>query len=307
MHKRFKIGRVDISAESDVPVRYIGYQTTRDTIKEHLLEKIGGVILLRHEDDGMYLDWVDQDKAGNFIDSPIKWQGNLLKAQRTEEYTDLITQIVPVGADIEQDLSDAEQANIDAYDGAVRPRITIDNGGVDYVEDKELVDIFGVINRPIEWVEIDDAGILLERAKQYMADQKAFLTSWTTETAELWLLDERFDKFKVGNFHPIEAAPMSGIEQLQIAAKRININDITQVSLDIGEDQRTLSKFQLQMQEATKSIERVKRENANTNYRNQQLIDSLNAQIDQLFGVEGAEGIIADLQRQIDELRGGSN
>lgn len=260
-HKRFKIGRVTMKSTSDVPYRYIGYQTTYDTIKEHVLEKIGGVLILRHEEDGMYLDWLAEEDVGDHIDSPLRWGDNILSAQREIGFRSVITRIVPVGADIPMELSEEEQADEEAYGSAVRPRVMIPsvNNNKDYIDDTELIEIFGIREKQVEWPEIDDPQLLKERGEQFRDNQRVFLASWTVETAELWLLDPRFKKYKVGNWHPIINPPISGIEELQISKKRIDLLDVKQVQVDVGSVGSNLTTYQLQTQEANKSMEAFRR------------------------------------------------
>ena len=55
---------------------------------------------------------------------------------------------------------------------------------------------------------------------------------------------------------------MSGVEELQIIEKTINITKPQSVSLTIGSSNQSLSMFQLQQQEAQKSMEKAAADNA---------------------------------------------
>lgn len=251
-HKRFKIGRVTVPNQSDTPHRYIGYETTFETIKTYLVGRLGGYIRLRLEDDGMYLDYLQS--VGEEMDSPIQLGTNIETARRGLDLSNLITRLVPLGADLDKDTQDAETGQY-----VVRERVTINsvNGGKSYVEDAELVKQFGILQRPMDWTEIKDARILLQRGQQYMQNQKIAISAWSVSVVELYLIDQSFEKFKVGNTHPIDNAPLSGVERLQIIKKVIDVTQPESVDLTVGADSMTLSKFQLQQQEATKSMEKV--------------------------------------------------
>ena len=230
-HKRFKIGKITVKNQSDVPYRYIGYETSFDTIKNNLIGKLGGYIQLRIEKDGMYLDYLE--KVGEDKKSPIQLGTNIETASR------------------ELDLSN------------LRERVTIDrvNGGKRYIEDTELVKKFGIIQRPVDWTDIESEHILLQRGRQYMNAQKIAISSWSVSVVELYLIDKTYDKFKLGNTHPVDNAPLSGVERLQIIKKVIDITQPESVDLTVGSDSITLSKFQLQQQEAAKSMEKVLADN----------------------------------------------
>lgn len=271
-HKRFKVGRVTILNQSDTPYRYIGYDTTFETIKTYLIGRLGGYIHLRLEDDGMYLDYLRS--VGEEMESPIQLGTNIETARRELDLSNLITRLVPLGADLDKDTRDEETGQY-----VVRERVTINsvNGGKNYVEDAELVKQFGIIQRPMDWTEIKDARILLQRGQQYMQNQKIAISAWSVSVVELYLIDQSFEKFKVGNTHPIDNAPLSGVERLQIIKKVIDVTQPESVDLTIGADSMTLSKFQLQQQEATKSMEKVLADQqaanskleAQANYKNQ--------------------------------------
>ena len=255
-HKRFKIGKITVKNQSDVPYRYIGYETTFDTIKNNLIGKLGGYIQLRLEKDGMYLDYLE--KVGEDKKSPIQLGTNIETASRELDLSNLITRLVPLGADI-QDTERSEETG--QY--VIRERVTIDrvNGGKRYIEDAELVKKFGIIQRPVDWTDIESDHILFQRGKQYMNAQKIAISSWNVHVVELYLIDKTYDKFKLGNTHPIDNAPLSGVERLQIIKKVIDITQPESVDLTVGSDSITLSKFQLQQQEAAKSMEKVLADN----------------------------------------------
>lgn len=271
-HKRFKVGRVTVPNQSDIPHRYIGYDTTFDTIKTYLIGRLGGYIHLRLEEDGMYLDYLQS--VGEEMDSPIQLGTNIETARRELDLSNLITRLVPLGADLDKDNRDEETGQY-----VVRERVTINNvnGGKSYIEDAELVKRFGILQRPMDWTEIKDASILLQRGQQYMQSQKIAISAWSVSVVELYLIDQSFEKFKVGNTHPIDNAPLSGIERLQIIKKVIDVTQPESVDLTVGADSMTLSKFQLQQQEAAKSMEKVLADQqaanakleAQTNYNNQ--------------------------------------
>lgn len=271
-HKQFKIGRVTVPNQSDVPHRFIGYDTTFETIKTYLIGRMGGYIQLRLEDDGMYLDYLKD--VGQDMSSPIQLGTNIETARRELDLSNLITRLVPLGSDLDKDTQDEETGQY-----VVRERVTINrvNNGKAYIEDPELVRQFGIMQRPMDWTEIKDARILLERGKQYMANQKIAISAWSVSVVELYLIDHSFEKFKIGNTHPIDNPPLSGVERLQIIKKVIDVTQPESVDLTVGADSMTLSKFQLQQQEATKSMEKVMADQqaanakleAQANYNNQ--------------------------------------
>ncbi|VNK53840.1 putative membrane metallo-endo-peptidase [Streptococcus pneumoniae] len=257
-HKRFKIGVVNVPAPSDTPFRYTGYDTSWDTIKDKLIGKTNGYLVLRHETDGMYIDYLKQigDKING---SPIMLGANIKTATRDLSFDGLLTRIVPVGADLDNGTtSETSSADI------IREQVTIKsvNGGKYWLENEELIKQFGLITKSVTWSDIYSPDILKKRGQQYIDNLKSILASWKVEVVERCLIDANYVKFKVGNIHQILNAPMSSIEDLQIIEKTINITKPQSVSLTVGSSNQSLSMFQLQQQEAQKSMEKVAADNA---------------------------------------------
>ena len=254
-HKQFKIGTVSMTTDTDLPYRYIGYQTTFETLRDRIINQIGGYLRIRRTATGLYIDWLKT--IGRTSDSPIELGVNIKTATRETSFENVITRLVPLGADLGVDDPDAENDR----GNSIKERLTIStvNGGKLYLEDRELLTQFGIIQKPMDWAEIDDASILKERGQQFLDGQSAILTTWEISAIERSLIDSRFEKYEVGNTHPIVNAPMSGVESLQIIEKTTDLLNPQAVKLKIGANQTTLSAYYNQVREAQKSIENVVR------------------------------------------------
>lgn len=276
--KKIKVGEVTVTSRSDKPFRYLGYESTWDTIRERIVNNIGGYLTLREEYDGLHLDWTSQ--VGETKKSPIKLGTNIKSASRDVDFDGLATQIMPIGADLETEEELEEQGN-----DVTRAQLDIRsvNDGKLWLQDDSLVEQFGIIRKPVIWTEIDNPKILLSRGKQYLRNQKIALAKWTVSVVEYYLIDEHFDKFKVGNRHPILNAPISGIETLQILEKKIDILNPQTTELTIGSKSQSLSAYQLQLQEADESIAKLKEEQAIASKR-----DRLNNLIYQLNNLKNS-------------------
>ena len=257
-YKRIYLGSVTVKSLTDKPWRYLGYESTWDTIRERIVANIGGYLTLRRENDGFYLDWTSS--IGKSQESPIQLGRNIKSASREVSFDGIATQIMPIGADEKN--SDGSSLSLEEEQGSDVTRKQIDissvNGGKMWLEDAELVAKFGIIRKPVIWTEIDSPSVLKSRGLQYLRNQKIALAKWTVAAVERYLIDSRYVKFKIGNTHPILNAPLSGIEKLQIIEKKIDILNPQSVDLVIGSKSQSLSAYQLQSQEAIESIERAK-------------------------------------------------
>lgn len=257
-YKRIHLRTVTVKSLTDKPWRYLGYESTWDTIRDRIVSNIGGYLTLKREKSGFYLDWTSS--VGENQESPIQLGRNIKSASREISFDGIATQIMPIGADEKNSQNRSGNNKEEQGPDVTRKQIDISsvNGGRLWLEDAELVAKFGVIRKPVIWTEIDNPQVLKNRGLQYLKNQKIALAKWTVSAVERYLIDSRYAKFKIGNTHPILNAPLSGIERLQIIEKKIDILNPQSVDLVIGSKSQSLSAYQLQSQEAVESIERVK-------------------------------------------------
>mgnify|MGYP002656023979 FL=1 len=276
-YKRITPRNITVHSRSDRPFRYIGYDSSWDTVRERIINNIGGYLTLREFNTRLYVDWTTD--IGVTKESPIKLGQNIKSASREVDFDGLATIIVPIGADLQSQNQGQEE---DQSPDVTRAQLDIRsvNDGKMYLADEELIKEFGFIRKSVIWTEIDNPSILLARGKQYLRNQKIALAKWTISAVERYLIDSRYSKFKIGNKHKIINAPLSGIETLQILEKKIDILNPRSVDLTIGSQSQSLSAYQLQTQEADSSIEKFKLDQSIAT--KQKKLEQLNAQLSAL-------------------------
>lgn len=272
--KRITPRNITVHGKSDRPFRYIGYDSSWETVKERIINNIGGYLTLRELNTRLYVDWTKE--IGVTKESPIKLGQNIKSASREVDFDGLATIIVPIGADLQ---SQNQGQDEDQSPDVTRAQLDIRsvNDGKMYLADEDLIKEFGFIRKSVIWTEIDNPSILLARGKQYLRNQKIALAKWTISAVERYLIDSRYSKFKIGNKHKIINAPLSGIETLQILEKKIDILNPQTVDLTIGSQSQSLSAYQLQTQEADSSIEKLKLDQSIA--AKQKKLEQLNAQL----------------------------
>ena len=273
-YKRITPRNITVQSRSDRPFRYIGYDSSWDTVRERIINNIGGYLTLREFNTRLYVDWTKD--IGVTKESPIKLGQNIKSASREVDFDGLATIIVPIGADLQSQNQGQEE---DQSPDVTRAQLDIRsvNDGKMYLADEELIKEFGFIRKSVIWTEIDNPSILLARGKQYLRNQKIALAKWTISAVERYLIDSRYSKFRIGNKHKIINAPLSGIETLQILEKKIDILNPQSVDLTIGSQSQSLSAYQLQTQEADSSIEKLKLDQSIAT--KQKKLEQLNAQL----------------------------
>lgn len=301
-HKRFKVGNVTVTNTTDNVYRYLGYEDTFETIKDKLIDRLGGYLVLREEEDGNYLDYLED--IGEDIDTtPIRLAHNLQNMSYEINPTDVITRLVPLGARIESE--DEEAIDIS------QARLTIAevNNGIDYLDDLELQKEFSIIEKTIIWDDVTTPQRLLTNAQNFLRNQKAALTSYSVSATNLKLIDLDIDTFEIGNRHPL-INPILGVnERVQVIEKQTDILNPQKSMLIIGDKHRTLSQYQNDLRRSQQSVvdlrETVERQNLRiTNIRNEikNVTDELNVVIDEIGNIPGLESAISNLIESVDAL-----
>jgi len=251
-HKRFKVGDVTVTNTTDNVYRYLGYEDTFATIKDKLIDRLGGYLVLREESDGNYLDYLEE--VGEDINStPIRLAHNMKSMSYEINPTEIITRLVPLGMSIESEdegSTDASQARLTIADV---------NNGIDYIDDLELQKEFGIIERSITWDDVTTPQRLMTNGLNFFRDQKAAITSYSVSAANLELLGLDINSFEVGNHHPLINPVLQVFdEKIQVIEKQTDINNPQKSSLKIGDKHRTLTQYQREANRAKNDVVELK-------------------------------------------------
>ncbi|MGX7244756.1 phage tail protein [Enterococcus quebecensis] len=250
-HKKIYLGTVTVT-ESDKVYRGSGYGKTADIIKNQLLDRLGGYLVLREKDETLYLDYLAE--YGSVSTTPLQIARNLKSASREIDISELATRIVPLGKDLE--LSESTGTETDQF----RPKTTIEtvNNGKNYLEDQALVKKFGVIQTTIEFPNIADKNTLKRKGQEFLNNQRLLLITWTAEVIELGLLDKRYEIIQLGNSYSVANPFLYEKETLQVIEKKIDILNPQKIRLTIGSGKKTLSQYQLEYKGMQETLEVVK-------------------------------------------------
>lgn len=249
-HKQFKVGNVTVTNSTDNVYRYVGYEDTYTEIKDNLLDRLDGYLVVREEEDGTYLDYLAE--VGEEKKTPITPKSNLKDFRRDIDPTGIITRVIPLGARIEAEEGETADASM--------PRIDAKsvNNGIDYFEDQDLIEEFGIIEGTIIFDDINDNSFLPIRAQEFFQSQRAARISYDLAAVNLDLVDSRFEAFEVGNKHPIRTNPGFNIDDaLQIIGIGYDSENPQLHRLIIGDQTRSLSQYQVEMNRKSRRYDRL--------------------------------------------------
>lgn len=156
-NRRFSIGAVTVT-DSDFPTYYTNHEKTMALLNA-LVEWYGGHLRVRKENGIRYLDYLAE--YPDTCNQVIQFGSNLLEFTCKWDSTEFATVIVPLGSRLEESPIEA----LDAY-------LTVEsiNQGSRYVQSTEAVAAYGWIEKTVNWDNVTDPNLLLEKAKAYLAD-----------------------------------------------------------------------------------------------------------------------------------------
>ena len=226
--KHFKVGIVNV--ESNL-YRYWGYNKTFDTLKEDLLDKLGGEMRIRYEGEVRYLDYLTE--IGDKKETTIQLAKNLITIEQERDPSEVISRLIPLGAKLSEDTDE---------------RLTVSdvNGDVIYIDDDEAIEAFGIICATHTWEDVTLGTNLLRKAKEFQKENNRIKKSHRIEAVDLSLIGLDLDSFEVGNYYPVINPLMNIDEELRVISKTIIIENPQNSSLEIGDKFEDIKDYQIQ-------------------------------------------------------------
>ena len=294
-YKKFVVRNVDVTNSTDNVYRYIeDGATTWDTIKDKLVSRLGGFIRVEYVDGVNYIDYLQNPGKDHPNDTPIQIAKNLQSTSVQIDPTEVITQLVPLGATIEQN-----ESNPNPDTQVSQPRIDIKsvNGGKDYLDIPDLQKEFGIIRKSVQWDDVHEPAILLSKAKQWIQAQSSAKESWTVNALEL----PEFNTFTVSDRYSFVQPNITTPKMLRIAAKTVDFANPNKSTLTIGDRQDSLTAYQLENMNQRKQAQKY---NAQSDSQSAALAD-LSGKYDGLVSENDKfKNQMAEMQAKIDALNG---
>jgi phage minor structural protein len=241
-YKQFKLGTVTASDSNDNLYQAVQRENTWDSIKSKLLDKIGGELQFRVEDDGIYLDYLD--RIGEDKQTEIALSKNMKSITKEQDPTSYVTRLIPLGCKLTVDGEETEhRLDISA----------IQSGGKIYIDDEDAIALYGVHVKVVEWDDVTTASALLSKGQNWMKQNNRVQVKYTVTALDLSLIGKVVDDFDVGNTHPI-ANGLIGVEDTsRIIKKAIDICEEIKSSFEVGDNLKTLSDIQRDQTEQIKA------------------------------------------------------
>lgn len=237
--KWFKVGIVDVEANL---YRFWGYDKTFDTLKDDLLDRLGGELRVRYENGVRYLDYLKE--IGEKKETTIQLAKNLVTIEQERDPSEIISRLIPLGTKLDE--SDE--------------RLTIAelNNGSIYIDDEEAIKKFGIICATKTWDDVTLATNLIRKGKEFQTENNRIKKSHKLDAIDLSLIGLDLDAFEVGNYYRVINPLMEIDEDLRVTSKTIVIENPESSSLEIGDKFEDIKDYQLQAIRTSGEVNNIK-------------------------------------------------
>ena len=217
--KQFVVGRVTVKDSNDSLYRYSNYEDTRTAFKEKLTSRLGGHLVIRHEEGLRILDYLSDEDYYTRNTQGIRFGKNLLDFSKNMDASDLATCIIPLGAKLDEDEQDPA---LEAISEQRRTIVSV-NGGVDYVTDDNAVKEYGKIYKTVTWDDVTVPENLKKKAEEYLKSVQFEKMVLELKAIDLNLTDESFQRFEIGNMIQCVSTPNGLDREFPLTKKKVYI------------------------------------------------------------------------------------
>lgn len=248
--KEFVVGNVNVIDNNDSLYKYIAYDTTKKNIDDDLIDKLGGELQIRYENNIKYLDYLTE--IGRVCTTEIRLAKNLKDITQSIDVNGYCNRLIVLGAKLKA--TDSEGNEVDTEN-----RLTIEsvNGGLKYIDDTDSISKFGIIQGQVIFDDVTEASNLLSKGQRHLLNQRLKVSN-KINALDLSIIGIDIDNFEVGNYYPLVHEILGINDTVRIVEKSISIENPHDTSITLGDLEKDIKQYQLDVK---KQYEKSKREN----------------------------------------------
>lgn len=255
--KQFKVGQVTVTDNNDSLYRFIGYEKTFNTIQDKLIDRLGGELRIRYINGVRYLDYLEE--IGSVSPTEIRLAKNLVTLEEEKDPTSIITRLVPLGSKKTVIDDNGEETEIEE-------RITVAeiNNGLDYIDDIEAMEEFGIIEDTVTFDDVNIVENLLRKGQEYLRSNNKIRKSYSITALDLSLIGLDINSIDLYNYYKVSNSLMNIDEELRVIEKTIKIESPEDSTVQVGEKFDDIKKYQLSVSKTANEVKEVQNKLNNT-------------------------------------------
>lgn len=232
--KQFVLGRVTVQDSNDNIYRYSNYENTRTVLKEKLVDRLGGHLVVRHENGQRILDYLDDATFYKRNNQKIEFGKNLLDFSKNMDASDVATCIIPLGKKLDPEEQDESLGVIKEQ----RINIRDVNGGVDYVTDDNAVREYGKIYKTVIFDDISVPATLVSKGKEWLKSVQFEKLVLEVKAIDLNLTDEVYQAFEIGDMVQCVSKPNGLDKEIPLTQKKTYLTNFAKNTITLGDETR---------------------------------------------------------------------
>ncbi|MYY64167.1 hypothetical protein FYL25_01730 [Lactobacillus salivarius] len=268
------MGAIDNNLETDEGGKHkyeFDYKNCWDTIKEQLIDRLGGYFTIQVRpvpDEKRYVIVMGYSKMteADHPNSEIKIGVNMQSAGVSVDPTKVVTRLIPLGATID-DKSETKQRYM-LWSG--KDNYRFEDG---FVKSDELEKTFGIIYGTQVWEQVKDPNELRRLGQEWLARQIIVVNNWEIETFETDVIT-----YYPGHRYQFVNNELAVSQLLRVVEKEVDITSPNNITLKIENTQSTLTEYQLEGLRMQGKVQELQTQSA----KDQRRIDALLRQIQEM-------------------------
>ena len=252
----FAVGNVSVTDPNGYIVRSSNMpQSIWEVMRNALFESsLGGYIMPRYDEetDTHYIDYLaldDNDQYAHTSTQVIKFGQNLLDFKRYVKASDIMTVIVPYGAQFDESDTthyEAGPPTNGTWNGN-RLKMNTDRPGVSsYVENQTGIDMWGRIVGFKIWDDVTIATNLETKATAWLAQQIWESVTLEINAVDLSFVDADIEQIQVGDYVRVQSKPHGINVLLLCTSKTTYLTQLENSAIILGAGQKTITNLQSQ-------------------------------------------------------------
>ncbi len=184
--EKFELGAVNITDPNDSLYRYTNYEDTLFCLLDKVVDRLGGIIQIRHEGDKRILDILSDYPRS--CTQQILFRENLMDYVCSSDSVDLATVVIPLGATI-------ENRSIEALEERVS--IASVNDNKDYLEASSAISKYGRICKVVTFDDVHTPSLLKTKGQEWLEHNQYEDLQLEISAVDLSMLDVSVDDFRL--------------------------------------------------------------------------------------------------------------
>ena len=211
---------------------YVGYW---DEMQTQLVQKLGGYLVPRYGNGNIYIDYLGAEDLP-LSSQVIEFAENMLQLVLENTAAETFTVLIPLGSEVEVTPAHPEEPS------SLPLTIESVNGGKDYLESEEGINLYGRREVTHQWDDIESASDLLTAGQAYLAENAVKVKETITLTAaDLHNINVNVEALRwmtrvrtVSTVHGID-------EYYPLTRMQIQLANPTQTRIELGTTQESLT------------------------------------------------------------------